>query len=157
MFATRQFVGTDNDGNELFCAVSEWMILDRDKNRPQNIKELSLGIPVVHEHVFVNPPRRLKPSGHWVKCAVKEVPFSAMDMNGHVNNTEYIRWAFDAVRKADIILDSLSMIQVTFLSEVFENDYIVFSVPDPPLTAALRIYGQLEKTDNPVFVTEITF
>jgi acyl-ACP thioesterase len=157
MFATRQFAGTDNDGNELFCAASEWMILDREKSRPQNIKELSLGIPVVHERVFENPPRRLKPDGNWVKCAIKEVPFSSMDMNGHVNNTEYIRWAFAAIRKADITVDSLSTIQVTFLSEVFENDRIVFAVSEPRSIDFLRIYGQLEQSEKPVFVTEITF
>lgn len=157
MFATRQFKGTAAAGNELFHAASEWMILDREKSRPQNIKELSLGIPVVHEQVFEHPPRRLKPYGSWTKCAVKEVPFSSMDMNGHVNNTEYIRWAFDAIRKAGIIVNSLSMIQVTFLSEVFENDRVVFSVPEPLSSESLRIYGQLEKSEKPVFVIEIVF
>ena len=156
MFATRQFCGTDEAGNELFRAASEWMILDREKSRPQNIKELCLIIPVVHEQVFDYFTRRLKPDGSWMKCAVQEVPFSSMDMNGHVNNTEYIRWAFDAVRKAGVRVDSLSMIQATFLSEVFENDRLVFSVSEPRTPESFRIYSQVEGTEKSVFVAEIS-
>jgi len=157
MFATRQFKGIDDAGNDLFRAASEWMILDRKNGKPQNMKELSLGIPRIDETVFDETPRRLKPEGVWTMCAVKEVPFSSMDMNGHVNNTEYIRWAFDAVRKADILLESLSSIQVTFLAEVFENDRIVFSISEPRSTELLKICGKTEETDKPVFVTEIVF
>ena len=157
MFATRQFKGSDDEGNVLFRAASEWMILDRENSRPQNMKELSLGIPRIDETVFDETPRRLKPEGEWAKCAVKEVPFSSMDMNGHVNNTEYIRWAFDAVRKANIKIESLSTIQITFLAEVFENDRIVFSIQEPRSSESLRIYGRMEETDKPVFVTEIVF
>jgi medium-chain acyl-[acyl-carrier-protein] hydrolase len=157
MFATRQFLGCDSNENIMFRAASEWMILDRTTRKPQNMKDLSLGIPRTDQTVFDETPRRLKPEGNWTACASKEVPFSSMDMNGHVNNTEYIRWAFDAVRKANIKLKSLNAIQVTFLSEVFENDKIIFSISESRSPESLKICGRIEETNKPVFVTEIVY
>ena len=43
--ATREFIGKDQSGRELFKASSEWMVLNKQNNRLKNLFRLDLGLP----------------------------------------------------------------------------------------------------------------
>jgi len=58
------------------------------------------------------------------------VPFSALDFNGHVNNTEYVRWAFDAAHQRFPNLPEIRSTQITYTAEVFEGEEIELLVAD---------------------------
>lgn len=50
--------------------------------------------------------------------------YSSLDANGHVNNTEYLRWSFDGLRSLGFDQNKVKSIRVAFLSEVFEGNTI---------------------------------
>jgi acyl-ACP thioesterase len=56
------------------------------------------------------------------------VPYSSIDLNGHVNNTEYVRWGFDSLRRAFKLGSHIRSVQATYLSEVFEADELEIAV-----------------------------
>jgi acyl-ACP thioesterase len=64
---------------------------------------------------------RHKPDGGGRELARLRVPLSALDANGHVNNTEYLRFSYDAlyVHGHRGEMRGLSM---TFHSEAFLDD-----------------------------------
>lgn len=49
------------------------------------------------------------------------VPYSAIDVNGHVNNTEYVRWGLDFLKRARMLPAAAGLIQASFLAEAFED------------------------------------
>jgi medium-chain acyl-[acyl-carrier-protein] hydrolase len=124
LIATREFVGMAPDGVELFRAGSEWMVLDRRSGRPQNLTRLGLNLPSVEPKALAAPLHRLKPTREYVSTCTLQVPFSALDFNGHVNNTEYVRWALDGLHQHLGRLPEIRATHVTYLAEAFQSDEI---------------------------------
>jgi len=124
LIASREFIGRSPDGREFFRAASDWMILDRHSGRPKNLDRFDLTLPQSGPKALTVAPTRLQPAGEYARVCTLRVPFSALDFNGHVNNTEYVRWALDAVQQKLGDTPEVRTIQLTYLAEVFEGDEI---------------------------------
>jgi medium-chain acyl-[acyl-carrier-protein] hydrolase len=123
--AAREFVGAAADGRELFRAASEWMILDKNSSRPRNLSRMDLNLPPTGRKVLGTELRRLqRMPAPYTNGGTISVPFSALDFNGHVNNTEYVRWAFDGLHRHLGHTPAVRSVQVTYTAEVFEGDEI---------------------------------
>jgi len=124
--ATREFVGKDKIGTELFRAGSEWMVLNKETNRLKNLFKLDLNLPKTGIKALPDKLTRLEPNGDYPVRAVREppvrVPHSSIDLNGHVNNTEYVRWGIDALSRVFKLGENIRCVQATYLSEVFEGE-----------------------------------
>lgn len=158
LLAAREFVGEGADGRALFRATSEWMILDKHGSRPRNLARLDLHLPPAGPKVLDTELHRLqKRPGSYAKAATIPVSFSALDFNGHVNNTEYVRWAFDGLHRHLGQVPPVRSVQVTYTAEVFEGEDIEILVaagPGEPIHVVER------KADGPpdasVFLLEVT-
>jgi len=122
LIATREFMAKDQNDCELFRAGSQWMILDKSTSRPKNLFRLDLGLPKTEHKALSGELERLEPQADYSEADRIIVPYSSIDLNGHVNNTEYIRWGIDALRKAFEFDGNIRSMQATYLSEVFEAD-----------------------------------
>jgi medium-chain acyl-[acyl-carrier-protein] hydrolase len=120
--ASREFVGLDQEGQEMFKAGSEWMVLSKQTNRARNLFRLDLNLPKTGVSVLPDPMSRLQRRDGYRAADRVCVPYSSIDLNGHVNNTEYVRWGFDVLRRAFEADGNIRWMQVTYLSEVFEGD-----------------------------------
>ena len=122
--ATREFVGTAGDGSESFRAGSEWMVLDRQSGRPQNLTRFGLNLPQTGLKSLSAPLHRLKPAEGCIRTYSLQVPYSALDFNGHVNNTEYVRWALDGLSLQLGRPPQVRAVHVTYLAEAFQGNEI---------------------------------
>src|SRR4030043_222449 len=120
--ATREFVGKDQNGAELFRAGSEWMVLNKETNRLKNLFKLDLNLPKTGIKALPDELNRLEPNGDYREMDKMCVPRSAIDLNGHVNKTEYGRWGIDALRREFKLNENIRCVQATYLSEVFEGE-----------------------------------
>jgi len=120
--ATREFVGMDHNNCELFKAGSQWMVLNKKSNRLKNLFRLDLSLPKTEEKALSEELKRLEPQDDYSEVDRISVPYSSIDLNGHVNNTEYVRWGIDALRKAFKFNGNIRSMHATYLSEVFEGD-----------------------------------
>ena len=152
--AFRDFKGTDLSGNALFRATSDWMVIDSKRMRPVMIKDLDLDFEYAEERL-IRDPERLLPAGDFRDTCKIDVPYSSIDMNGHVNNTEYVRWGVDAMRKVVGEDPNIKDLQITFLAEVFKGDELVVQTHgsgDGPV----RIRGKRTRDKKDVFVMDIS-
>jgi medium-chain acyl-[acyl-carrier-protein] hydrolase len=124
LVASREFIGADADGREIFRAASEWMILDKHSSRPKNLQRLDLHLPQTGPKALRTELARLRPAEVYEPACALSVPFSALDFNGHVNNTEYVRWALDGLHHRLGRAPVMRSMQVTYTAEVFEGDQI---------------------------------
>jgi len=120
--ATREFVAKDQNDPELFRAGSQWMVLDKSSNRSKNLFNLDLSLPKTELKALSAKLKRLEPQDDYSQADRISVPYSSIDLNGHVNNTEYVRWGIDALRKAFKFEGNIRSMHATYLSEVFEAD-----------------------------------
>jgi acyl-ACP thioesterase len=154
LIATREFVGKDGDGQELFRVGSEWMILKRDTNRPKNLSRLDLNSLAIGPKVIEKEIERLQPKDDYNQVEQISVPYSSIDLNGHVNNTEYVRWGIDALRAKCSFDRDIRSLQATFLAEVFLGDKLdlLVSAGSDRLSYVL---GRQADTNKNVFVMEV--
>lgn len=155
LIATREFVGKAQDGRELFSAGSEWMVLNRHTNRPKNLSRLNMNSLAIGPKVIEKEIERLKPAAGLPQAEQVSVPFSSIDLNGHVNNTEYVRWGIDAVRAKFSLEGNVRSLQVTYLAEVFLADKLDLLVSAGSNRLFYVIGRKADKANN-VFVMEVS-
>jgi acyl-ACP thioesterase len=157
LLASREFVGEGADGRELFRASSVWMILDKHGSRPKNLSRLDLHLPPTGLKVLSKELHRLQRAPvPYTNAGTISVPFSALDFNRHVNNTEYVRWAFDGLHRHLGQVPPVRSVQVTYTAEVFEGDdleVLVAAEQGVPIRVVERKTGGA--ADASVFLMEI--
>jgi len=152
--ATREFIGEDQDRCELFKAGSEWMILKKTSNRPRNLHRIDLNlVPTGPKTVSANL-KRLTPQEAFTKAEQLRVPYSSIDLNGHVNNTEYIRWTIDAIKRAFQFTGAVRSIQATYFREVFEADMLDLLLARDP-NGEFHILGRKSDDQSNLYAARI--
>jgi medium-chain acyl-[acyl-carrier-protein] hydrolase len=153
--ATREFVGKDQNGSELFRAGSEWMVLNKQTNRLKNLFRLDLNLPKTGVKALPAELKRLEPMKEYNQAGQVLVPHSAIDLNGHVNNTEYVRWGMDVLRRTFKLNKKIRCVQATYLSEVFEGDELEMLV-STMVSGKFGVLGRKSNTETNVFLMGIT-
>jgi len=151
--AFRDFKGEDLEGKELFSATSDWMVIDKKTYRPMTTKELNFDFEFTNNRV-IEDPQRLKDIPDMEERGNITVPYSSIDMNGHVNNTEYIRWGIDALQNVQTFDKRISSFNISYLAEVFKDEVIKISTKNLGPHRIL-IKGNKEGSVKPVFVIEV--
>jgi medium-chain acyl-[acyl-carrier-protein] hydrolase len=152
--AMREFVGKDRNGGELFRAGSDWMVLNKKTNRLRNLFRLDLGLPKTGQKVLPGQLKRLEPHRRCQSIERIRVSYSAIDLNGHVNNTEYVRWGIDALRRGFPFDKAVRSLQATYLSEVFEGDEIDIGVSSDD-SGKFQVHGSKPGEDDVVYLMEV--
>ncbi|HAS88321.1 MAG TPA: acyl-ACP thioesterase [Desulfovibrio sp.] len=121
--AFRDFSGCNENGHEIVRASSEWMVLDSETRKPMVI-DPKLNFHAQDRYVFPDVMKRLRPGTPEKEVRSLNVGYSSLDVNGHVNNTEYLRWSFDGMRPHGFDQNKVKSIRIAFLSEVFEGNAV---------------------------------
>ena len=154
IIATREFVGKNQNGSELFRAGSEWMVINKNSNRLKNLFKLDLNLPKTGVKALPDELKRLEPNGDYRKVDAVRVPRSVIDLNGHVNNTEYVRWGTDALNRAFKLNENIRGVQATYLSEVFEGDELDLLV-NSKASGQFGVLGRKVGSETNVFLMEV--
>ena len=155
LIASREFIGADRNGRELLRAGTEWMVLDKQRGRPKNLLHLDLALPRSGTKALQETLSRLEPFVGDVVVDRVRVGRSAIDLNGHANNTEYVRWGLDALSRQFNLGDEIRRVQATYLSEVFEADELDLLVSDGPV-GCFQVLARKPEERTSVFVMEVT-
>lgn len=96
LWAIRRYRILDSEGSEVGQAISHWMILDRISHRPQRLPDFITG------RTWPEPPA---PEASWTNFGEVsdlkqlttdfDVRMTEIDINNHVNNANYLAWAFN--------------------------------------------------------------
>ena len=129
LFAFRDFLVEDGEGNVILRATSNWVLLNIENRTPSRMSDLHEPLPTnTEKQALEGHPKRLNRANYEQGELIHslEVPYSAIDINGHVNNTQYFAWTLDALRKCGVDLKTSCKIEATYMSEVFEGDTVEF-------------------------------
>lgn len=155
--ANRAYEGYNlNTGRQVFAATTDFMLLSLKTRRPVNINELDFKIPDAGLACTAEKPERQCPLDHYELMDSVNVRYSSIDVNGHVNNTEYVRWGMDALHSRKEYLRRANQIDVSFASEVRENEYLhILYAPVGDHRVAL--IGRSCDDNRDVFLMQVTF
>ena len=123
--ATRDFKVTSENGDCLFTASSQWVIIDLETGRPQPTKKYVEGLESL-------PERALEtsfPTFQKIERTDFEkhfyVRYDDIDINKHVNNAIYPVWASESVPNEYRENNDIKEIEITFKKSAFYGDEII--------------------------------
>ena len=151
----RSTVGFDEQGNELFRAISLWVLMDMDSRSLVLPGKSGLDFTGISRGGELPVPASLTPaklSGH----RQRQVVYSELDCNGHMNNTRYLDWMADLLPSAFHQDHPLAEFTITYLSEAREGESVDLSFELSP-EGQLRLEAQENGSGHRVFAIRAAY
>ncbi|MDR1582381.1 MAG: hypothetical protein LBS55_03835 [Prevotellaceae bacterium] len=135
VMAYRDFEVYSSDNKKILSATSAWLMLSMETRKPQRIALMKDKFPAPYDRSAINirleklPQHRIQASDN----IVNTVPYSAIDINGHVNNTLYIQWVMDSFPVDYILNHEVYDIEINYLQEAKINQryYVIIEEFSP--------------------------
>lgn len=126
--AYRRYKIEDENGECIGTGVSKWAYLDITSRRQANIPDAFNEIFEVEEGAY-KPERMTIATAQSERSHTSKIMSydSDLDVNQHVNNVVYIRWALDALQMSPLAFDEnwqTKTLKVNFKKEVFAHTEI---------------------------------
>lgn len=122
----RSTIGYDQEGNVLFRAISLWVLMDMASRKMVLPGKSGLDFTGKDRGIELAVPASLAP----VKLEgsrQRQVVYTELDRNGHMNNTRYLDWAMDLLPSAFHRDHPITDFTVTYLSEAREGERVDLS------------------------------
>ena len=123
----RAAAGYDEAGNLIFRCISLWVLMNTQTRQMVLPGKSGIDLEGILRGDELPTPGSLTPcDGEAV--ATRQVWFSELDRNGHMNNTRYLDWAMDLLPGALRRQQPLREASLCYLSEIREGDQIQLSL-----------------------------
>lgn len=90
----RSVIAYDEKGEELFRAVTLWVLMNMDTRERIDPRESGIEVPGIVRGLEISNPKGIVPRD-MVNSSLRRVSFTDLDRNGHMNNTRYMEWVED--------------------------------------------------------------
>lgn len=118
MFALRDYEVYSSSGEKLASATSAWLILDKERHRPQRISEKDVLRSFSKDRFALTPlAEKIDFPEELMKSDSFKVRFSDIDLNQHVNNVKYMEWAVDSLPEEVLLNQNIDSFTVNFIGE----------------------------------------
>ncbi len=129
LFALRDFRIGHRDGRSMVRGTSCWLLVDFEKMRPRRIDSIPRTFPLNDkEHALEETLEKIPVREGLERRYERKVMTSDLDVNNHVNNTEYVRWITDALDANQGGGPPFRSLQINYLDEAKLGETMVFSV-----------------------------
>ena len=116
----RSVVAYDEKGEEIFRAISIWVLMDRTTRAMVLPSKSGLIFSGTVRGGELAVPGSLTPKTYENRCS-RTVRFTDLDVNGHMNNTRYFDWMFDVLPSTFHAEHTLKELTICYLSEAREG------------------------------------
>lgn len=126
-YVERCFAAIDENGRQLFSAISLWLIIDREQRRIVPAQKILNDIyDGVYSDVRCDAQAdfaRIRKDENFEFCYERQIMRSDLDKNGHVNNTNYANYALDVLPPQEIV----NQLEIVYDKELKLHDKILIS------------------------------
>ncbi|MHC1764783.1 MAG: acyl-[acyl-carrier-protein] thioesterase [Verrucomicrobiia bacterium] len=123
VFAMRDFEILDNDGARIAAGSSAWIVLDAASKRPQRLNKLAAAMPNLSDHAALGTdPGKLPDLESWDEVFSAAVRYTDIDVNRHVNASQYIGRILDAYPVGFLGHHSARGLEVNYVGETMEGE-----------------------------------
>jgi acyl-ACP thioesterase len=159
LFFLRDFILTDNAGNEKVKAATSWLVLNLNTRRLVRDPKLMEDGTVCSENVIEIPADKVQmPKDVEAEFVMKHlVAYSDIDTNGHTNNAMYMQWAMDTVEYETASVRPVKEFTINFNHETKAGDIVELYRASLEDEKGLHVYVEGRVGDVSSFCVEIVF
>ncbi|TAJ12326.1 acyl-ACP thioesterase [Marinilabiliaceae bacterium JC017] len=123
LFSVRDFIVRDANDQVIIKATTDWLMLNAQNLRPQRLNKWADQIAYTPDQTAIPGLVRDLPSLPEETSGVcRQVTYSDIDMNHHVNNARYLDWFLDAIAQQQPMTSAIHSVELNFLNEFKLND-----------------------------------
>jgi acyl-ACP thioesterase len=159
LFFLRDFILTDNAGNEKVKATTSWLVLNLNTRRLVRDPKLMEDCTVCSENVIEIPADKVQmPKDVEAEFVMKHlVAYSDIDTNGHTNNAMYMQWAMDTVEYETASVRPVKEFTINFNHETKAGDIVELYRASVEDEKGLHVYVEGRVGEMSSFCVEIVF
>ena len=116
----RSVVAYDANGEEIFRAISLWVLMDRTTRAMVLPGKSGITVAGTLQGNELALPTSLLPKTYENRCS-RTVRFTDLDINGHMNNTRYFDWMFDVLPSSFHGNHTMKELTICYLAEAREG------------------------------------
>jgi acyl-ACP thioesterase len=132
LFFIRDFEILSADSKKLAAASSAWLVIDAASRRLIPSATSGLDLPATPDrHGLEEPLEKLGLNDSGEERLKLTAGYSAVDMQGHVNNSRYVDWVCDCFPMDMYRSHTLDWIQVNYDHEILPGEEVVLLVDRP--------------------------
>lgn len=122
LYATRNFVMTDEAGEKIAYANSIWVYMDMQAGRPVKPTEEDISVYKVEPELEMDyAPRKIKKPDNVESLEGFQVTKSQIDTNHHMNNSRYIQMALDVLPQGT----DIRQMRAEYKKSAVEGDMVI--------------------------------
>ena len=149
LFATRDFIVKNADGDVLVRAVSWWLMIDIESRRPLRLPEFISSLTLSNRERALNGSRSNIPEPRADANARElRVQYADLDVNGHANNVRYVEWALEGVPKDVLNTMHVMELDVLFKAETVHGDPVTVAVDSVDSKNAIFVHAIRSSLDG---------
>ena len=153
----RNVVAFDQQGNELFRSLSLWVLMDLHTRAMILPGKSGVEVPGVLQGGELPVPASLSPVQLSASLS-RQVRFTDLDINGHMNNCRYLDWAYDLLPSAFHQDHEIRDFTLGYLSEAREGDTLLLQhAVDENGTLRLEIQRPEEEKQHRIFCAQLQY
>jgi len=125
LISQRDFLLYDGDGRAVGRCVTNWVVMDLQRWRPQRLSVLPEPLPMPDRpRALAALPAKLDAPEAVDHEQAFRVGDRDLDRNGHVNNVRYVEWALETVPAHVLNTCRLQALDINFTGEAFHGEDI---------------------------------
>lgn len=124
MYAYREYILEDSQGEIILKASSAWLILDMGTRKIFRLSDYKATFPKRIDANACRNPKRIKPDVHSEELNFYPVLFSELDINKHFNSVKYVERVLDDYGIDFLNENEPAELEVNYLKEAVAGDLI---------------------------------
>jgi len=155
----RDYEVFDENGELMGCAISEWMLVDYRLNKIVRLEKLNTHLNYPQDRVaFEGRVPRLPLIDFPNNPHFQKVVLSDLDMNQHVNNASYVRWAIDQLPYSFYNQHQVKEIVINYINQLKPDDKYCISIQETtPQNFNATLYGEDKKEVCKVLIVVLEY
>jgi acyl-ACP thioesterase len=145
----REFEVADGAGAVVARATTSWVVIDLARRRPVRLAGLLPEYPLSGRRAVDDPfdalPATAADAAEAERFVVRR---SDLDVNRHVNNAVYVRWAVDAAPPELVETARLATLEVAFRAEAVAGDAVLARCSPEPGAGEGRLLHRLVREED---------
>ncbi len=147
---------SSGEGEPLFEAISHWLVIDNESQRPLRNERISNSFEAVDKDLYLDPDLGVRPNGDQLPLLYTYTPrivYSDVDLNRHVNNVIYLEWMLDLLPFAfrDDYLPTV--IDISYRAQAFRDDKVTVTTRGTISEEGASLYHSIEESKGAVIAT----